>query len=132
MSAEPDLIALLRQDAEGDDYGLTYSAARLRQLVAHIDALVAERDAAVRERDEARRLHMVVRNELDTLRARLAMWERLVADENAVVEFLNRERRDRGVRTMSAEKEMLVRRAVRLAYNGATNMTRAVATEVTP
>jgi hypothetical protein len=33
-------------------------------------------EAATAQRDEARRLHMVVRNELDTLRARLAARER--------------------------------------------------------
>jgi hypothetical protein len=35
-------------------------------------------EAATAQRDEARRLHMVVRNELDTLRARLAACERVV------------------------------------------------------
>jgi hypothetical protein len=82
---------------------------------------VVERETAWRDWLDAR---AAVENALDNALTPPPA-PRVVADENAVVAFMNRERRDRGARTMSAEKEMLVRRAVRLAINGATNMTTA-------
>lgn len=88
----------------------------LRTRVREVEG---ERDAHKRERiAHAELMSNVVANQAQ----QLAAAQRVVADENAVVAFMNRERRDRGVRTLSGEKEMLVRRAVRLARNGATNM----------
>jgi len=43
-------------------------------------------EVATAQRDEARRLHMVVRNELDTLRARLAACERVVEAASRVID----------------------------------------------
>lgn len=90
---EPNAIALLREGV------FVPNAVDCDHILAAYDAIVSERDewrdaakwaegqhqhwktvaeAATAQRDEARRLHMVVRNELDTLRARLAACERVV------------------------------------------------------
>jgi hypothetical protein len=104
-TTEPQAITELRhrvnraREIRLDHAGNHALGAFLEGVLAAYDAIVSERDewrdaatwaenqhqywktvaeAATAQRDEARRLHMVVRNELDTLRARLAACERVV------------------------------------------------------
>jgi hypothetical protein len=102
---EPNAIALLRQGVYVPD------AADCGAILAAYDAIVSERDewrdaaklaenqhqhwktvaeAATAQRDEARRLHMVVRNELDTLRARLAACEKIVEAAKAYEKWMGK------------------------------------------
>lgn len=97
-------------------------------LLAELDYAVDERElschprSASYERERACRQYQAARIAIENALAARDAGAGVMATAEDVIAFMNRERRDRGVRNMSAEKEMLVRRTVALAHNGATNM----------
>ena len=77
---EPEVIAELRGwHREGCESLFTIGEV----LAVDIPTILAAYDAIVAERDNARRLHMVVRNELDTLRAKLDAAVKTIPSDDA-------------------------------------------------
>jgi chromosome segregation ATPase len=77
---EPEVIAELRGwHREGCESLFTIGEV----LAVDIADILAAYDAIVAERDNARRLHMVVRNELDTLRAKLDAAVKTIPSDDA-------------------------------------------------